>query len=246
MKTGDIVQLGDHRIAIGSSTDKKLVDKLIGEDKIKQVLTDPPYGIDYVASKKGFQKLAKEDLDIANDHFQSDAEYVQFTKDWIRPLLDHMEPRNTFYVFNCDLMYPALRAGMEQAGLHYSQQLIWDKVKPTFSRQDYNPQHEVIAYGWYKRHEFIKAKGRTIIKVPKPSSSKLHPTMKPVPLMRTLIDDATRPGDVVFDAFLGSGSTLIACEHKNRRCLGVEMEMTYVKTIIARWEKLTGEKHKVL
>lgn len=75
---------------------------------------------------------------------------------------------------------------------------------------------------------------------PKPSSSKLHPTMKPVGLLRRLILNSTKVGDTVYDPFGGSGSTLVACEHTKRKCIMVEMDPEYCETIVARWQKLTG------
>jgi hypothetical protein len=66
--------------------------------------------------------------------------------------------------------------------------------------------------------------------------------MKPVELLRKLIANSTKTGEWVYDPFLGSGSTLIACEHLKRRCLGIELDEGYVRTAVARWEKLTGQK----
>jgi DNA modification methylase len=64
--------------------------------------------------------------------------------------------------------------------------------------------------------------------------------MKPVELLRKLIANSTKTGEWVYDPFLGSGSTLIACEHLQRKCIGIELDEQYVETAKARWEKLTG------
>ncbi len=87
-----------------------------------------------------------------------------------------------------------------------------------------------------------RSKAKSVIFYPKPHVSRLHPTMKPVGMLRKLILNSTKRGDWVYDPFLGSGSTLMACEHTQRRCIGVEIEPKHVETIIRRWEKLTGEK----
>lgn len=155
-----------------------------------------------------------------------------------------MDSYNAYYIFNSDLMYCALRSGILKAGYYYSQMLIWVKNSVVVGRKDYLPQHELVAYGWFKRHKFERSKGKSILFYPRPSKSKLDPTMKPVGLLRKLIENSTKKGELVYEPFMGSGSTLIACEHLRRKCYGVEMSLEYAKTIIARWEKLTGNKAK--
>lgn len=247
MKTGDIIQMGVHRLAIGDSTDKDLVHKLMDGKKARMICTDPPYGVDYVAGKKDFVKLGKADsVDIENDGFQSDDQYVAFTYDWMKAIAPHMDSYNSFYIFNSDLMYCALREGIIKAGFNYSQMIIWLKNTVVIGRKDYLPQHELIAYGWFKRHKFERSKGKSVIFHAKPAKSKLHPTMKPVGLLRKLIENSSKPREIVYEPFAGSGSTFIACEHLKRACYGVEMSLDYAKTIVARWEKLTGDKAKVL
>jgi DNA modification methylase len=70
---------------------------------------------------------------------------------------------------------------------------------------------------------------------------KLHPTVKPVELIWDAILDSTQSGDIVLDSFLGSGSTLIACEKSKRKCFGIELEPLYIDTTIRRWEDMTGK-----
>lgn len=247
MKLGDIIQMGEHRLAIGDSTDKELVARLMNGKKARLICTDPPYGVDYVAGKKDFVKLGKEDsVDIANDEFQSDEQYVEFTYNWMKAVAPHMESYNAYYIFNSDLMYCALREGILKAGFYYSQMIIWLKNTVVIGRKDYLPQHELIAYGWLKRYKFERSKGKSVIFHAKPAKSKLHPTMKPVGLLRKLIENSTKPREIVYEPFAGSGSTFIACNHLNRVCYGIEMNIEYAHTIVARWEKLTGDKAKVL
>jgi DNA modification methylase len=105
--------------------------------------------------------------------------------------------------------------------------------------------HEVIAYGWMGRHKMVRGKAKSVIFHPKPARSKLHPTMKPPGLLRKLIPNSTNVGETIYDPFGGSGSTLIASEHLQRKCVMIELDEEYAKTIIKRWEKLTGEKAKL-
>lgn len=242
IKLGDVFLLGEHRLMCGDARDSDAVVKFVGKERIAAIVSDPPYGVAYVESKAGFkQKLGKEKI-IANDHEQSEDEYRVFTKDWmlaVRPLLTR---HNSLYVFNADKMIFALREGMRDAGYVFTQLLIWAKTHAVVGRMDYLPQHELIAYGWYGRHIFQKAKDKSILVYPKPSSSKMHPTMKPVGLLRRLILNGTKAGDAVYDPFGGSGSTLIACEDTRRRCCMIELDPEYCRTIINRFEKHTGIK----
>lgn len=239
---GDIFALGVHRLACGDSSDPVLVKKLLGDERVNLILSDPPYAVNYVESKMGFtQKLGNETV-IANDHIQTDEEYRRFTKAWLAALVPYLAPKNSAYIFNSDRMLFALRDGMRDAEFKFAQLLIWVKNHAVVGRMDYLPQHEVIAYGWHGTHKFFKSKDKSVLCYPKPSKSKLHSTMKPLGLLRRMILNSSKLNDVVFDSFLGSGSTLIACEDTKRRCFGAELDLTHCATIIARFEKHTGIK----
>jgi DNA modification methylase len=240
---GDIYKIGDHIVGCGDSTDKAFVSKVIGKNKIRAIITDPPYGVAYVENKKGFAKLGvKEEKIIAGDHIQSETEYEDFTKGYLGAVIPYLEDYNACYMFNADPMYPALRKGMKDTGFYYSQMIIWIKNQPVMSRKDYLSQYELIAYGWFGKHKMERSKSKNVIYHPRPNRSRLHPTQKPIGLLRKIIPDSTRVGDFVYDPFLGSGSTAIACEHLGRRCIGIEIDEIYISTILERLEKLTGEK----
>lgn len=240
---GDIFTIGNHIVGCGDSTDREFVSKVIGKNKIRAIVTDPPYGVAYVENKKDFLKLGvKEEKKIAGDHIQSDSEYTDFTQKYLGAAVPYLEDYNACYIFNADLMYPSLRVGMTNSGFYYSQMLVWVKNQPVMSRKDYLSQYELIAYGWFGKHKMEKSKGKNIMYYPRPQKSKLHPTMKPVGLLRRIIPDNTVIGDTVYDPFLGSGSTAIACEHMGRKCIGIELDVKYVEIILQRLEKLTGEK----
>jgi len=243
VNNGDIFQIGNHTVGCGDSLDKEFVAKVIGAKKIKVILTDPPYGVAYVENKKNFAKIgADENKVIANDHLQSEEEYEVFTRKYLGAVIPFLEEYNACYIFNSDLMFSALRTGMKHAGFYYSQMLIWMKNQPVMSRKDYLSQHELIAYGWFGKHKLQRSKSKNVIVYPRPQKSKLHPTQKPIGLLRKIIPDNTRVGDVIYDPFLGSGSTCIASHHLGRTCIGIELDVEYVKIIIKRLEKLTGKK----
>ncbi len=241
MKTGDIYQLGTHRLACGSSSDTKLVEQLVGTDKIGMILCDPPYGVSYVESKRGIAKLATNKV-IANDNIADEAGYEAFTKTWLEAVKPYLARKNTVYIFNSDKMLLPTVQALRTSGGKFAQLLVWAKTQAVIGRLDYLPQHELILYGWYGTHSFNKGKDKSVLVYPRPNKSKLHPTMKPVGLLRRLLLNSSKVGEVVFDGFVGSGSVLLACEQTNRRCLAVELDLEYCQTVIDRWEKLTGLK----
>jgi len=240
---GDIFKVGDHIIACGNSLDRMFVGKVIGQHKIRAVITDPPYGVAYVENKKGLSKLGvKEEKVIVGDHIQSEEEYEEFTRKYLGTVVPYLEEYNAAYIFNADPMFPSLRAGMKSAGFYYSQMIIWLKNQPVMSRKDYLSLYELIAYGWFGKHRMERSKAKNVIYHPRPTRSRLHPTQKPVGLLRKIIPNSTKVGDTVYDPFLGSGSTAVACEHLGRKCIGIELDEAYVEISLKRLEKLTGTK----
>lgn len=238
---GDIFKVGDHIIGCGDSLDREFVSKIIGSHKIRAVITDPPYGVAYVENKKGLSKLGvKDEKAIVNDHLQSEEEYEEFTRKYLGTVIPYLEEYNAVYIFNADPMFPSLRSGMKAAGFYYSQMIIWLKNQPVMSRKDYLSLYELIAYGWFGKHKMERSKAKNVIYHPRPTRSRLHPTQKPVGLLRKIIPNSTKVGDFVYDPFLGSGSTAVACEHLGRKCIGIELDEAYVEASIKRLEKLTG------
>jgi len=239
-EAGKAYRLGSHRLVCGDSSDPEVVGRLAAGDRIQTVLTDPPYGCAVVESKEGFTGSRSAHARIRNDQLQTGAEYAAFTRSWVAAAKPFLAAKNSFYVFNSDKMVFSLKEALDAEGLHFGQLLIWVKSQPVIGRLDYLPQHELIAYGWHGTHAFRKSKDKSVLFCPKPGRSALHPTMKPVSLLRRLILNSTPSGGWVYDGFGGSGSTLLAAEQTGRRCLMAEVEPKYVGVIISRWESLTG------
>jgi DNA modification methylase len=244
IKVGDIFEIGPHRLGCGDARDADFVTRVIGSNKVSLLLTDPPYGVAFVESKESFTNI-KVKKKILNDGIVSESQYAQFTKDWMVPVVPHLTAKNSAYIFNSDKMLFALRAGMEQSGIRFSQLLVWIKNHAIVGRKDYLPQHELVAYGWHGTHEFKKAKDKSILFYPKPTKSPLHPTQKPVGLLRRLILNSSDIDGVVYDCFGGSGSTGIAAEQCKRRSILIERDEEYCQTIITRFEKLGLKAKKI-
>jgi site-specific DNA-methyltransferase (adenine-specific) len=243
-------KLGNHRLLQGDATKKEDIDRLVGGDKITLLLSDPPYGVGYVEGKQEFlqtierESKTREFAAIKGDAVEAD--YYDFSKRWLEAVRPHLKEKNAFYIFNGDSKLRELMNAFHDTGYTKSALLIWVKNHLVVGRKDYHPQHELIAYGWYGTHVYFGNKDKTTLFYPKPSKSKLHPTMKPPALLRRLIYHSTKPGDIVLDPFGGSGSTLIACDQLGRRCFMMECEETYCATIVERWEKLAGKKAEMI
>lgn len=237
---GDILQLWNHFLLYWDSTNEKQVQKLLESKKIKSIIADVPYGIDYVESKKDFTKQLENHKHIKNDEFQSEDAYKKFSSTWMSLVRSYLCDKNSFYIFNSDKMIFSLREALNESSFKFSQLLIWIKNGWVIGRLDYLPQHELIAYGWYNKHEFLRSKGKSIFFVPKIRKNTIHPTMKPIPLLRELILNSTNIWDFVYDPFLGSWSTMMACEQTKRKCIGIEIEKEYIEKICKRYHKLFG------
>ena len=235
-----IWQLDEHLLACGDSSDPELLSKLLGDRKVNMILNDVPYGIAVVESGFGTSK-ASGHKPILNDNIASESEYQAFTEKWLNAVKPYLAPKNSVYIFNADKFIVPTIQGLRATGGKYTQLLIWAKTHAVVGRMDYLP-HELLIYGWFGTHKFHKSKDKSILVYPKPQKNNLHPTMKPIGLLRRLILNSTQLGDTVFDGFLGSGSSLLACEQTRRKCIGIEIDPDYCKTVVARWEQLTNTK----
>lgn len=235
---GMILELGEHVLGCGSSTDQEFVKKVIGDASIASIQSDPPYGVAIAESSLNHT----DHKPLVNDHLQSDEDYAKFTRDWLEAVKPFLSKKNSLYCWNSDKMVFALRQGMLQSGFKVSQILVWVKSQPVIGRLDYLPMHELCVFGWLGTHKFYKAKDKSVLFAPKPQKSKWHATQKPVTLIRRLILNSTEVGDTVYDPFLGSGTTLLASQQTLRKCIGIELMPEYCQVAVDRWERLTGKK----
>ena len=236
-KLGDIWKLGNHRVMCGDSTKQETYEKLCNETKVDLYLTDPPYNVAY-------EGKTKDKLTIQNDK-QTNDEFIEFLSQAFRSADTVLKMGGTFYIWHSDSEGLNFRLACIEAKWKLRQTLIWSKNSMVMGRQDYQWQHEPCLYGWKEGSShswYSDRKQTTIIKHDRPTQSKLHPTMKPVSLMEYLVKNSSKQEDIILDSFLGSGSTLIACEKQNRVCYGVELDPKYCDVIIKRWENFTGKK----
>jgi site-specific DNA-methyltransferase (adenine-specific) len=245
-KSGDLWILGEHRLLCGDSTKATDVAMLMQNQLCKLVVTDPPYGVSYAdknAFLNAFDKGNRVQTPIENDHLDK-ADAHKLWKDAFTHMGASMDAGACVYCFmpqGGDQMMMMMM--MQGAGIEPRHELIWLKNNHVLGRTDYAYKHEPIMYAWKKGgHKFYGEFQTSILEFARPSSSKLHPTMKPVELICKLIENSSRQGEILYEPFCGSGTTLIAAEQLGRKCYGMEISPAYCDVIVKRWETLTGKK----
>ena len=231
-QTGDIWTLGRHRVICGDSTLPETFKLLMEGKRANLVLTDPPYNVNV-------EETAGK---IKNDNMP-DADFYNFLFCAFVNMEQNMEQDASIYVFHADTQGLTFRRAFADAGFNLSGCCIWKKNALVLGRSPYQWQHEPCLFGWKKGGKHLwysDRKQTTIWEYDRPKSSKEHPTMKPVALMAYPIKNSTMTNCIVLDPFLGSGSTLIACEETGRVCYGVELDEKFMDVIVKRYIEQVG------
>jgi len=228
-KLGDIWKLGNHRLMCGNSVDYEDVHKLMDNKIADLVNTDPPYGVNYQSNMR--TKSEKFDV-IKNDDKILD----------ITPMIDKFS-KGWVFIWTTWKVIDKWLDNTKSFGFP-TNMVVWHKggggigdLKKTFST-DYE-----MALVFNRGAELCGKRIGSVWKLQKDKAIKYkHPTQKPVELSVEAIDKTTNPKSIVMDLFLGSGSSLIACEKMDRICYGMELDPKYCDVIIKRWENFTGKK----
>ena len=239
-KTGDIWMLGKHRIICGDSTDSSTFEKLLGETKVNLVCTDAPY---FVNLENASGKIKNDDL--------SDKEGYEFLMKVFTNFKNSMAADASIYEFYATMKARVFYDAFEDAGFKVAAGLIWKKPRAPLMRTDWKFNMEPIIYGWRKdgKHKWYGDQKQTaVFEFDGIKNSKEegcgHPSSKPVPLIAYLIKQSTQTNSLVLDGFLGSASTLIACEQIGRVCFGVELEPKFIDVAVKRYMKFHDDKTK--
>ena len=228
-KLGDIWKLGNHRVMCGNSVDYEDVHKLMNNKIADLVNTDPPYGVNYQSNMR--TKSDKFDVIKNDDKILNITPMIdKFSKGWVFiwttwKVIDKWIDNTKSFGFPTNMV-------------------VWHKggggigdLKKTFST-DYE-----MALVFNRGAELCGKRIGSVWSLQKDKAIKYkHPTQKPVELSVEAIDKTTNPKSIVMDLFLGSGSSLIACEKMDRICYGMELDPKYCDVIIKRWENFTGQK----
>jgi site-specific DNA-methyltransferase (adenine-specific) len=234
VEPGDLWTLGRHRLLIGDSTDPAAVARLVGDQAVDLLWTDPPYGVAYSGKTTAAMTIANDDLGIAG------------TRELVAAALRLVPLRagGSFYIASpAGPGHLAFLLALADAKLTFRQTLIWLKDAFVLGHSDYHYRHEPILYGWRDgaAHTFRADRRQdSVWEIARPGRSDLHPTTKPVELVERAIRNSCAPGDVVSDPFSGSGTTIIAAELTERRALAMEIDPRYAQAAIERWQSFTG------
>ena len=217
---GDLFEIGEHRLLCGDSTDSDQVAKLMDGKKADMVFTDPPYNIDYQGVKDKRDKIANDKM--------SDEDFTQFLYDALNINSD------TFYVC-CSWQYSHLfRKALEDLQKPVKSFIVWDKINPAQHLDKYFKQHEIILYhGKFGGEKTLRGD----VWQTKRQRNTVHPTMKPIEIIEMALNDNPDKKQI-YDAFLGSGSTMVASHQLKRKCYGMELDPKYCQVIIDRMLKL--------
>ena len=233
-QSGDIWHIGRHTVICGDSILPETYTALLGDTKVNLVCTDPPYLVN-LESTSG--KIKNDDLD--------DEKGYEFLKSAFERFHENMAKDASIYVFYATSKARVFHDAYEDAGFKVGAGLVWKKDRLVLTRTDWKYIHEPIIWGWRKDGKHIwygDQKQKTVFEFDRIRDSKKdgcgHPSSKPVPLIAYLISQCTQTNGMVLDGFLGSASTLIACEQLNRICYGVELEPKFVDVAVNRYISL--------
>ena len=230
-QTGDVWHLGKHRVICGDSTVAETYQRLLGEEKVNLVCTDPPYMVN----------LESTSGKIKNDNL-SDKEAYGFLMKAFGCFHEAMAKDASIYVFYATAKARIFHDAYEDAGFKVGAGLVWKKDRLVLTRTDFKYIHEPIIWGWRKDGKHIwygDQKQVSVFEFDRIKNSKKdgcgHPSSKPVPMIAYLIKLCTQTNGLVLDGFLGSASTLIACDQLGRICYGVELEPKFVDVAVQRY-----------
>jgi DNA modification methylase len=255
-KFGDLWLLGRHRVLCGNALDPEAFTALMGEERAAMVFTDPPYNVPIDGHASGLGAIHHRPFPMASGEMDK-AAFTAFLGQACHNLAAFSAEGSLHYVcMDWRHLDELLAAGAEAYG-ELKNLVVWIKDNPGMGSL-YRSQHELVFVfkqrgGSHRNNVRLGQFGRNrsnVWQYPGVNSFArstaegnllaLHPTVKPVAMVADAILDCTARGEIALDAFLGSGTTVIAAERVGRRCCGLELDPAYVDTAIRRWQALTG------
>jgi len=243
-KSGQLWQIDPHRIVCGDSTDPAIVGQLWSDDSpfARIVLTDPPYGVSYGEKTNWTNRHGggPNRRPIENDSL-GPAELQKLFAAALNLARKYSFPGGAIYATVPSVFLKYFIQGLEDGGFTYRHCLVWIKQTFVLGRSDYHYRHEPILYGWIGNgpHYFVDDRTHdSVFEVDRPQASDLHPTTKPVELIARMIANSSRPGDLVYDPFGGSGSTIIAAHQLGRVGYACELDPGYIAVQLERLSML--------
>ena len=253
-KPGDIWKLDKHIIYCGDSLDPESFKKIMGQDKAQMIFTDAPYNVKIKGHVCGNGKIQHEEFAMASGEMTS-VEFIEFLKKAFINLKNNSTDGSLHYLCMDWRHIFEITSACNDVYTEMKNLCVWNKTMGGMGSL-YRSKHELIFVyknGTAKHINNVELgkNGRNRTNVwdypgvnafgENHDDLKLHPTVKPVAMIKDAILDVTNRKNIVLDCFLGSGSTLIACEKTDRICRGIELEPKYIDVIIKRWQGITGK-----
>lgn len=242
---GDLWLLGKHRLLCGDSTKAEDVARLMNGERSALMPTDPPYLVDYQGGNHPQSWANKAETRDKHWDDYNEADGSDFFARFLRVALEHaLTDRPAIYQWHATRRQALVEEARKENGLLVHQTIIWFKARAVLTRSHYMWQHEPCFYGWIEgRVPELKppADAKSVWEINQQGESDgIHPTQKPVEIVKRPIEYHTRPGDLIYEPFSGSGTALIAAEQTGRRCYAMELAPEFVDVAVTRWEQFTG------
>jgi DNA modification methylase len=263
-QAGDLWLLGAHRVLCGDATSKAAVDRLLAGAVPHLMVTDPPYGVEYDPAWRG--KATNADGTRLSTGTGRAVGTVKNDEraDWRAAWT--LFPGVVAYVWHSGKHSTEVGVSLEAAKFLTRSQIVWVKTNLVVGRSDYHWQHEAAFYAtkegagddhwrFEEQHEtaayavklgsaarWVGGRKQSTVwdDIPALKNTTGHGTQKPIECMRRPILNNSVGGDLIYDPFLGSGTTVIAAHQEGRVCLGLELDPAYVDVIVERWQQFTG------
>jgi DNA modification methylase len=256
-QAGDLWILGEHRLLCGDATVAADVARVMNGARATLMATDPPYLVGYDGgnhpqtwSKTG-RRISSEEKTRHWDAYRDQESSVAFYEQFLRTALEvALSERPFVYEWLGVMRLPVVVTAWEHVGLLPHQLLIWAKSRSVLTRCDYQWNYEGCMYGWRRGQRPLVGRRPPagaaalwrIDSAIEDGAAGIHPTMKPVEVVRRPIEYHTKPGEVIFEPFCGSGTAIVAAEMTGRSCRALEISPAFCDVAVQRWERFTGRK----
>ncbi len=254
---GDLFELIDeeqgltHRVLCGDSTMIDDVDKVMNGEKADMVFTDPPYNIGYSGAmghtSKDGKRIQFKSISTKYDDIKNDSKTLEEFKMFISDIISIIKLKciGGWYISFAAQTLDQLLLPLRDAEMNWKSIIVWMKNQATISGKDYKSRYEPIVYGDFGK-SFVgeRYNQEDIWEVQRTLKNDLHPTMKPIALILKALMNSSKTKNIVLDLFLGSGSTLIACQQTKRKCYGIELDEHYCGVVVTRWKNYMQKEGK--
>ncbi len=246
---GELIILGKHRLLCGDSSKSDDVKRLIGEEKVNLIFTDPPYNVNYYGGNRPVPNVRPKESRrwerIYNDNL-TQPEYEEWLKRILTNVAVYLAPGAPCYLWNGHSQFGPMHKMLLDLEFHVSCVITWAKESFAIGYGDYNNQTEFCLYAWKENNGahcwYGPTNESTLWQIKRDHTANYnHPTQKPVALAHRAIKNSSKRDDIVLDMFLGSGTTLIAAEGLKRTCFALEISPYYVDACVRRYLATVGK-----